>query len=273
MTAHIVVRSLGDTPATMSREILHDLLRGELGFDGLVVTGRPRDEGDQRDRRRRGGRRARDRRRRRRALPRPRPLRRVRRRACAMRSSRPSDRRGFPRSVWSRRPRASAAVAAWAAGAPSGVVDRDAGRRARRRAPDRGSTPLERPARRRARSRAGHGCRAPLPDSGRVVRRGRARRRGRVLRRAHRRRSTSRSTAGSSSSSPATRTAIAWEREAIERLTAARARRDRRRDRPSALAPARRRDVRRDLRRGPRERRSGRRGAILRAATRGGAVW
>ena len=38
MTAHIVVRSLGDAPATMSREILHDLLRGELGYDGMVVT-------------------------------------------------------------------------------------------------------------------------------------------------------------------------------------------------------------------------------------------
>ena len=38
MTAHIVVRSLGDVPATMSREVLHDLLRSELAFDGLVVT-------------------------------------------------------------------------------------------------------------------------------------------------------------------------------------------------------------------------------------------
>jgi beta-N-acetylhexosaminidase len=38
MTAHIVVRSLGEAPATMSRELLHDLLRTELGFGGLVVT-------------------------------------------------------------------------------------------------------------------------------------------------------------------------------------------------------------------------------------------
>ena len=38
MTAHIVVRSLGEAPATMSREILHDLLRVELGYDGLVIT-------------------------------------------------------------------------------------------------------------------------------------------------------------------------------------------------------------------------------------------
>ena len=38
MTAHIVVRALAESPATMSRAILHDLLRVELGFDGLVVT-------------------------------------------------------------------------------------------------------------------------------------------------------------------------------------------------------------------------------------------
>jgi beta-N-acetylhexosaminidase len=38
MTAHIVVHSLGDVPATMSRELLTDVLRTELGFDGLVVT-------------------------------------------------------------------------------------------------------------------------------------------------------------------------------------------------------------------------------------------
>ena len=38
MTAHIVVRSVGEGPATMNREILDDLLRGDLGFTGLVVT-------------------------------------------------------------------------------------------------------------------------------------------------------------------------------------------------------------------------------------------
>ena len=38
MTAHIVVQALGDSPATMSREILHEVLRDELGFRGLVVT-------------------------------------------------------------------------------------------------------------------------------------------------------------------------------------------------------------------------------------------
>jgi beta-N-acetylhexosaminidase len=38
MTAHIVVRSLGVTPATMSQPILQGLLREELRFDGLVMT-------------------------------------------------------------------------------------------------------------------------------------------------------------------------------------------------------------------------------------------
>ena len=38
MTAHIVVRSIGEYPATMNHEILTDLLREELGFTGLVVT-------------------------------------------------------------------------------------------------------------------------------------------------------------------------------------------------------------------------------------------
>jgi beta-N-acetylhexosaminidase len=38
MSAHIVVRALGEIPATMSGAILGDLLRGELGFDGMIVT-------------------------------------------------------------------------------------------------------------------------------------------------------------------------------------------------------------------------------------------
>ena len=38
MTAHIVVRSVGNAPATMSHEILRDLLRGGLGFEGMVIT-------------------------------------------------------------------------------------------------------------------------------------------------------------------------------------------------------------------------------------------
>jgi beta-N-acetylhexosaminidase len=38
MTAHIVVRSVGEEPATMSRHLLTDVLRGELGFDGFVIT-------------------------------------------------------------------------------------------------------------------------------------------------------------------------------------------------------------------------------------------
>ena len=38
MTAHIRVPALDDAPATTSRAILHDLLRGELGFGGMVMT-------------------------------------------------------------------------------------------------------------------------------------------------------------------------------------------------------------------------------------------
>ncbi|WP_170324046.1 glycoside hydrolase family 3 protein [Cryptosporangium phraense] len=38
MTAHVVVRALDDTPATMSRRLLTDVLRTELGYDGVVVT-------------------------------------------------------------------------------------------------------------------------------------------------------------------------------------------------------------------------------------------
>lgn len=40
MTAHVAFPALDSTgsPATLSRSILHDLLRGELGFDGIVVT-------------------------------------------------------------------------------------------------------------------------------------------------------------------------------------------------------------------------------------------
>jgi beta-N-acetylhexosaminidase len=38
MSAHIAVRSIAGAPATTSREILHDLLRGELGFGGMVMT-------------------------------------------------------------------------------------------------------------------------------------------------------------------------------------------------------------------------------------------
>jgi beta-N-acetylhexosaminidase len=38
MTAHLVVPSLDDAPATLSANVLARLLRDELGFDGLVVT-------------------------------------------------------------------------------------------------------------------------------------------------------------------------------------------------------------------------------------------
>jgi beta-N-acetylhexosaminidase len=38
MTAHIRVPALDDAPATLSRPLLHGLLRGELGFDGAIAT-------------------------------------------------------------------------------------------------------------------------------------------------------------------------------------------------------------------------------------------
>jgi beta-N-acetylhexosaminidase len=38
MTAHIRVLSLGDDPATINGRILGDLLRGELGYSGAVIT-------------------------------------------------------------------------------------------------------------------------------------------------------------------------------------------------------------------------------------------
>jgi beta-N-acetylhexosaminidase len=38
MTAHIVVRSIGELPATMSPELLRGLLREELGYEGLIVS-------------------------------------------------------------------------------------------------------------------------------------------------------------------------------------------------------------------------------------------
>jgi beta-N-acetylhexosaminidase len=38
MTAHLLVPGLDTLPATLSRRILTELLRGELGFDGLVIT-------------------------------------------------------------------------------------------------------------------------------------------------------------------------------------------------------------------------------------------
>ncbi|HEY1734090.1 MAG TPA: glycoside hydrolase family 3 N-terminal domain-containing protein, partial [Acidimicrobiales bacterium] len=38
MTAHVRYRALDDAPATTSRRILTDLARGELGYDGVIVT-------------------------------------------------------------------------------------------------------------------------------------------------------------------------------------------------------------------------------------------
>ncbi|GAA0260147.1 glycoside hydrolase family 3 protein [Cryptosporangium japonicum] len=38
MTAHVVVPALDDRPATMSPKLLTDVLRGELGYQGVIVT-------------------------------------------------------------------------------------------------------------------------------------------------------------------------------------------------------------------------------------------
>ena len=38
MTAHVVVPALDEVPATLSRRVVTDLLRGELGFAGVVVS-------------------------------------------------------------------------------------------------------------------------------------------------------------------------------------------------------------------------------------------
>jgi beta-N-acetylhexosaminidase len=38
MTAHVLFPALDDVPATLSRRIVHDLLRGELGFEGVVIS-------------------------------------------------------------------------------------------------------------------------------------------------------------------------------------------------------------------------------------------
>jgi beta-N-acetylhexosaminidase len=38
MSAHIVVRAAGEEPATLNRVLLHDLLRDDLGFEGMAIT-------------------------------------------------------------------------------------------------------------------------------------------------------------------------------------------------------------------------------------------
>jgi beta-N-acetylhexosaminidase len=38
MTAHVLFPALDSVPATLSRRIVHDLLRHELGFDGVVIS-------------------------------------------------------------------------------------------------------------------------------------------------------------------------------------------------------------------------------------------
>ncbi|MFN3673293.1 MAG: beta-N-acetylhexosaminidase [Bosea sp. (in: a-proteobacteria)] len=38
MTAHVVFTALDDRPATISRRVVQDIMRGELGYDGLIMT-------------------------------------------------------------------------------------------------------------------------------------------------------------------------------------------------------------------------------------------
>ncbi len=38
MTAHVVYTALDDSPATVSRRVIEDVIRGEIGFGGLLVT-------------------------------------------------------------------------------------------------------------------------------------------------------------------------------------------------------------------------------------------
>lgn len=38
MTAHVVFTALDERPATVSRKVVQEIMRGELGFDGLIMT-------------------------------------------------------------------------------------------------------------------------------------------------------------------------------------------------------------------------------------------
>ena len=38
MVGHLIVRELGDEPAPFSSYLITDVLRGELGFEGVVIT-------------------------------------------------------------------------------------------------------------------------------------------------------------------------------------------------------------------------------------------
>ena len=38
MTAHIVYRAIDDAPATLSRKVVGEIIRGEIGFDGVLIS-------------------------------------------------------------------------------------------------------------------------------------------------------------------------------------------------------------------------------------------
>ena len=279
MTAHIRVPALDDAPATLSPAVVTGLLRGELGYDGLVIADALEMKAVSatvgvarsavlRDRGGRG-----------RAADRPRPRRRGGRARCRARSStrspaascpRRGSRGGRPRrahrGVGRRqrrdfRRRRSIATPDWLVARQALVVEGDVALDGPRRSWSscvRARTSP--PARRSTRSEQLLAQRRPQTES-LVVRDGeRVRGRG----------------AARSWSWCATRTGIAWMREAVEQ---ARERRDRGRARPAALAPARGARLRRHVRRQPRELRGarrplarGERGARVTSPARAGAA-
>jgi beta-N-acetylhexosaminidase len=38
MTAHIVYSAIDDVPATLSRKVIGEIIRGEIGFDGVLIS-------------------------------------------------------------------------------------------------------------------------------------------------------------------------------------------------------------------------------------------
>ena len=247
MTAHIVVRALGDVPATMSRAILArpPARRARLRRPGDDRCAR--DAGDQRHRRSRGGRGARARGRRRRSLPRPRSRSTSRSLEHARRrSSRPCARDGFRRSDSPRRRpcrRARGAGRRSIRRERSQSIATSGGSRRGALCASKGDVALARPPLVVELEPAPGMAAGPLPQlPGEWLRRRVPDRRGRA--RCAKATSTRRpsSTAASSSSSRATRIATRGSATPSSALTARARRRDRPRGRPPALAAGAGRD-------------------------------
>ena len=140
MTGHLLVPGLDEAPATISRPILSGLLRGELGFDGLIVTDALEMQGISRTRR--ACRKPRC------SLSPPAPTRSASATTCTRRrssrstprSSTPSAPAGCRRSASPTRRSASHAICRWtsptAAGAPGREVGAEAARQSARVAGD-----------------------------------------------------------------------------------------------------------------------------------------